>query len=150
MLSRRINGYPAGTRATEMAGALPERKRDQKHTEVDQFLAEFGKPPRLLVSECERSCEPTMGQAFQMMSGPVLHEMLSAHDNRLGAFEQFRKAHEEIIADLYWSALTRPPTQPELRFSKLSREKRGPPRRSRRHRLEPDQFQRIPPQELTT
>jgi hypothetical protein len=113
-VSPRINGYPAGTRATEMAGALPERKRDQKHTEVDQFLAEFGKPPRLLVSECERSCEPTMGQAFQMMSGPVLQEMLSARDNRLAHLINSGKPAEEIIADLYWSALTRPPAQSEL------------------------------------
>jgi hypothetical protein len=109
-----INGYPTGTRAIQMAGALPERKRDQKHTEVDQFLAEFGKPPRLLVSECERSCEPTMGQAFQMMSGPVLQEMLSASQNNLSRLLKSGKSKEEMIADLYWAALTRPPTPPEL------------------------------------
>src|ERR1044071_909793 len=45
-------GYPLGYRAAQLPGALPERKRDQKQTEVDTFLAEFGKPPRLLVSEC--------------------------------------------------------------------------------------------------
>jgi hypothetical protein len=101
-------GYPIGTRAVELAGALPERKRDQRKTEVDTFMAEFGKPPRLLPSECERSCEPTMGQAFQLVSGPVVHEMLTAKTNRVQKLIDSGKSNEEIIAELYWSALSRP------------------------------------------
>jgi hypothetical protein len=107
-------GYPKGTRAVQLAAALSERKRDDK-SGVDQFLATFGKPPRLLPSECERSCEPTMGQAFQMMNGPVLNEMLGASDNSLAELLKSKKSNEQIILSLYWSALTRPPKTDELK-----------------------------------
>jgi hypothetical protein len=112
-------GYPLGTRAVQLAGALAERKHDEHKSEVDQFLASFGKPPRLLPSECERACEPTMGQAFQLMNGPVLNEMLAAQENSLGKLLATQKSNEQIITDLYWSALTRAPLAEEL--SKFSR-----------------------------
>ncbi len=113
-----LQGYPRGTRAVEIAGALAERKRDQSKSEVDQFLATFGKPPRLLPSECERGCEPTMGQAFQMMNGPVLNEMLAAKGNRADQLLKGHRSSGEIIESLYWSALTRDPSPEELaRFS---------------------------------
>jgi hypothetical protein len=107
-------GYPLGTRAAQLAGALAERKRDEHKSEVDQFLASFGKPPRLLPTECERACEPTMGQAFQMMNGPVLNEMLAANENSLGKLLASEKSNEQIVTDLYWSALTRAPSGEEL------------------------------------
>ena len=102
-------GYPSGTRAVQLAGALAERKRDEHKSEVDQFLASFGKPPRLLPSECERSCEPTMGQAFQMMNGPVLNEMLAENENSIGKLLSSGKSNDEIVSELYWCALTRAP-----------------------------------------
>ncbi len=108
-------GYPLGTRAVQLAGALSERKRDQGKTEVDQFLASFGKPPRLLPSECERSCEPTMGQAFQMMNGPVLNEMLSARENRLAGLLASGRSDAQIVTELCWTALSRAPRPEELR-----------------------------------
>jgi hypothetical protein len=111
-------GYPLGTRAVQLAGALAERKRDERKSEVDQFLASFGKPPRLLPTECERACEPTMGQAFQMMNGPVLNEMLAEKENILGKLLASDKSSEQIVTDLYWSALTRAPSGDEL--SKLA------------------------------
>ncbi len=52
------NGKPLGTCigcAKHLPGVLPERKRDQKLSEVDHLLETFGKPPRLLTCECERS-----------------------------------------------------------------------------------------------
>jgi Protein of unknown function (DUF1553) len=107
-------GYPQGTRAVQLAGALPERKRDQRKTELDQFLAEFGKPARLLPSECERSCEPTMGQAFQMMSGPVTSQLLAAKGNRLEALSERKASPEDAVQELFWSALSRPPQPAEL------------------------------------
>ena len=106
-------GYPEGTQAVELAGALPERKRDQKKAEVDTFMAEFGKPPRLLPSECERSCEPTMGQAFQLMSGPVLHQLLTAKNNRLEQLIASEMTEEQWITEIYWTALSRAPKAAE-------------------------------------
>jgi hypothetical protein len=113
-VSAHFIGYPFGTRAVQLAGALAERKRDEHKSEVDQFFASFGKPPRLLPSECERSCEPTMGQAFQMMNGPVLNEMLAEKENSLSKLLDSGKSNDEIVSELYWSALTRAPHPDEL------------------------------------
>ena len=60
-----------------------------------------------------------MGQAFQMMNGPVLNEMLGAKENvfatRLLASEA---APEKMVTKLDWSVLTRAPRAEELeRFS---------------------------------
>ena len=110
----KFNGYPPGLRAAQLPGALAERKRDQKMSEVDNFLETFGKPPRLLTCECERSGDTTMGQAFQMVSGPAINDLLDAPDNRLAHLLASGKSDRETIGALYWTALTRPPTEREL------------------------------------
>jgi hypothetical protein len=111
----RLPGYPAGTRAVQMAGALPERRRGNGGpAEVDQFLAVFGKPPRLLPSECERSCEPSMGQAFQMMNGPVLNDLLDSKENCLGELLASAKPDREILNEAWWRCLSRSPSEPEF------------------------------------
>jgi len=109
----KFNGYPPGLRAAQLPGALPERKRDQKMSEVDHFLETFGKPARLLTCECERSGDTTMGQAFQMISGPAINDLLDAPDNRLAQLLTGGKSNHEIVEELYWAALTRPPTEKE-------------------------------------
>lgn len=107
-------GYPKGTRAVELAGALSERRRGEGRVEVDQFLASFGKPPRLLPSECERSCEPTMGQAFQLMNGPLMNEMLKAKDGRAAHLAGDKRPLPDLITELYWQGVSRRPTAIEL------------------------------------
>ena len=110
-------GYPDGTRSVQLAGSLPERRRGEGRADVEKFLAGFGKPPRLLPSECERSSDPTMGQAFQMMNGPVMNEMLSG--KLAGELAASPIPIPEKITELYWSALSRAPTETEV--SKLAR-----------------------------
>jgi hypothetical protein len=110
----KFNGYPAGLRAAQLPGALSERRRDQKMSGVDSFLETFGKPPRLLTCECERSGDTTMGQAFQMISGPAINELLDAPNNRLGRLLSSGKPARGIVEELYWTALTRPPADKEL------------------------------------
>jgi hypothetical protein len=109
----KFDGYPLGTRATQLPGALPEPKRGRGKVDADQFLAEFGKPPRLLPSECERSCEPTMSQAFQLISGPTANELLARKENRLDQLIASGKSDIAIIDDLFWTALTRAPSRAE-------------------------------------
>jgi len=109
----KFNGYPVGLRAAQLPGALTERKRDQRKTEVDFFLEVFGKPPRLLTCECERSSETTMGQAFQMISGPAMNELLDGSQNRLAKLAAAGRSSSEVIEELYWSALTRSPSAKE-------------------------------------
>lgn len=107
-------GYPDGMRAGQIPGVETSRSRDQKATMSDRFLLSFGKPPRLLTCECERSMETTMNQAFQLISGPQITTLLSAPDNRISQLIQSGKRNEQVIEELYLSALSRQPTDKEL------------------------------------
>jgi len=106
----RFEGYPAGTRAGEVAGV--ERVR-RKAADGDRFLRLFGRPERLLACECERSNEPTLSQALDLVGGAGLHARLKAADNRLARLLAADRPPEAIVEELFWTALVRPPTAAE-------------------------------------
>jgi hypothetical protein len=106
-------GYPKGMRAGEMPGVRVARSRGSRPTQADMFLVTFGKPARQLVCECERSTDATLGQTFQMISGPEIARMLAEPSNRLGTLLKDGASAEKAIEELYWSALSRPPTEDE-------------------------------------
>lgn len=110
----KFTGFPRGTRAAQLPGTLPEKKRDPEAAGAEKFLEIFGKPPRLGSSECERSDAPSMGQAFQLVSGPVLEGFIAAPENRLATWARSDRSKREIIEELYWTALTRAPFYEEL------------------------------------
>ncbi len=110
----KFSGYPAGLRAGQLPGGTPVRRGDMKPSSPEMFLGVFGKPSRLLTCECERSGETTMGQAFQLITGPSINALLTTTDNRLERLLAANKPPGEMIAELYWTALTRPPTAKEL------------------------------------
>lgn len=104
-------GYPVGTRAGDLAGV--ERVRRSLSPD-DQLLRKFGKPERLLSCECERSHEATLGQALSLIGGKKLNERLQQADNRIGRLLEQSMDDHNLIEELYWTALTRPPTEEEL------------------------------------
>ncbi len=110
----RFNGYPVGTRAGQLAGVRAIRARDASPSPGDHFLTLFGKPPRLAACECERSVETTMSQAFQLISGPLVDELLTRPGNRLDRLLESGKTSRRIVEDLFLSALARPPAEVEL------------------------------------
>jgi hypothetical protein len=112
----KFQGYPAGFRATQLPGARPEKVRGRRGATggSDQFLELFGKPPRLLTCECERSSETTMNQAFQMISGPTVNDLLTNSDNRLAQLLASGRSNREIVEEMYWTALTRAPAAAEM------------------------------------
>jgi len=116
-----FKGWPVGTRAAQVPTVRVEAAGNRRRPgQADLFLRAFGKPPRQLTTECERSCEPAMGQAFQLISGPTTQEFLSEPDNRLGALLGSGKSDRDILDELFWTVLTRAPEQAELeRFSAL-------------------------------
>ena len=79
----------------------------------EKFLAMFGKPARLMACECERSSETTLGQTFQLIRSPEINSLLAHRDNRLAALLASGKSSAELAAELYWTALSRPPTSGE-------------------------------------
>jgi len=110
-----FNGYPPGTRAGQIAGVRAVRRRDKRPSGGDQFLKLFGKPPRLQACECERSAEATLNQTFQLVSGPLLNDLLSDPRNRLTRLLREDRTDASRVTELYWTALTRPPTADELK-----------------------------------
>ncbi len=107
-----FTGFPSGTRAGQLPGVVAAR-RGQRSTEGERFLSVFGKPPRSLSCECERSDDNTLGQAFQLLTGDTLNTMLSTPDNRLGTLLTSGKTDEAIVEELYLTALSRLPTTKE-------------------------------------
>ncbi|MEW4528039.1 DUF1549 and DUF1553 domain-containing protein [Maioricimonas sp. JC845] len=108
-----FNGYPPGTRATQIAGVHAIRPRYKRPTPGDEFLMLFGKPPRLQSCDCERSNEPTLAQTFELISGPMVDRLLTRPDNTLGRWLSDGRGNEEIVRDLYWTVLSRPPSKME-------------------------------------
>jgi len=107
-------GYPAGYRAGELPGVRGLRERDRGHTPHDQFLKLFGKPPRLQSCECERSNEPTLAQALQLVTGDVVAPMVADSRNRLAGWLQAGWSNSHVVDELFWTSLQRPPTDEEL------------------------------------
>ena len=107
-------GYPVGLRAAQLPGVRPESKGKRRANQWDQFLELFGKPPRLLTTDTERSCECNMAQAFQMISGPTVNELLSEKDNRVSRLLASGESNREVLEELFWGTLTRAPTPAEL------------------------------------
>jgi len=107
-------GYPVGLRAAQLPGVRPESKGKRRANQWDQFLELFGKPPRLLTTDTERSCECNMGQAFQMISGPTVNELLSEKENRVSRLLASGESNREVLEELFWGTLTRAPTPAEV------------------------------------
>jgi hypothetical protein len=123
--THKLYDSPEGTRAGQAWGvgafqrrAMGERRqRGQRRptgSDAEKFLKLFGKPPRLLTCECERATDATLSQAFQLLSGPTIHRMLTEKDNRLAILLAGSESPGEIIDELYWGALARAPASDEL------------------------------------
>ena len=106
-----IEDYPEATRLSQ----VPEGRKHYHplKTDIDRFELVFGKPPRLIASECERSDEPTVGQAFQLISGPVVQDLLTQSGNRLNGWIDPEKPDREIATEMFWTLLSRAPTAAE-------------------------------------
>jgi mono/diheme cytochrome c family protein len=107
-----LENAPAGTRLAQVA-------EGRKHyrpltTDIDRFSASFGKPPRLIASDCERSNETAMPQVFQLISGPLIQQLLTRKSNALGTLLGAEKDDAKVVDQLFWTALTRPPSAAEL------------------------------------
>jgi hypothetical protein len=108
----KFDGYPAGTRAGQVA-ALPQERRSKRGLQAERFLKAFGKPERLLTCECERSDDMGLVQAFQLLTGEMLQEMLADPNNRIGRLLAAGKSDGEIVEEMYLAALSRRPTAEE-------------------------------------
>src|SRR6185436_3532405 len=98
-------GLPAGTRAAQLPS--PELGT--------HFLRIFGQPGRETACECERGQDPKLTQALQLINGPMITAKLQAKTSRLSKREGTPPA--ETVIDFYYAALSRPPSEEELKLA---------------------------------
>jgi len=96
---------PAGTRAVQ----LPDTEN------ANPFLKAFGQPARELACECERETDSNLTQALQLINGPAINDRLRNPNNRIGKLLTAKKSNEEILGELFLVALSRPPSQAEVK-----------------------------------
>ena len=104
----KFKSLPLGTRAIE----LPDAEYP------NYFLNTFAKPRRASVCECERPQYENLSQALHTLNGDTLATKISDKAGRIAKLLEAQKPHEEIVVDLYLSALCRSPSEAELAASR--------------------------------
>jgi hypothetical protein len=56
-----------------------------------------------------------LGRAFQLLTGELLNQLLAEKDNRIGQLLAAGKSDRQIIEELYLAALSRSPSEAELK-----------------------------------
>ena len=96
---------PAGTRAI----ALPDS------TYPSYFLDTFGRPLRVQACECERSSDPNLSQALNLLNGDVVNRKVLQGDGRLTRIMRDPKLSDEmLVRTLYLVTFNRHPNDDEV------------------------------------
>jgi hypothetical protein len=100
-------------RAVQLAGVRNGGHRYSPPESGDRFLQLFGKPDRLQTCECERSEETTLSQTFEMVSGPMIHELMRSREGLIETAVRTGMTPAEFLELVYWRALSRSPSDTE-------------------------------------
>ena len=96
---------PAGTRAI----ALPDTSTKS------YFLDTFGRPFRALACECERSADPNLSQALNLINGDVVNSKIADPRGRLARWMEDPKLTDEtLVKSLYLVTFNRAATPEEV------------------------------------
>jgi hypothetical protein len=95
--------FPVGTRAID----LP----DENVTST--FLDVFGRPARTTACECERSDEPALAQALELVNSSEIQRKLSHKEGYVARLVENTKPHEENTDDIFLRVFARRPTSAE-------------------------------------
>lgn len=100
----KYKGVPLGTRAIQ----LPD-------TSYASYLMDtFGRPPRQVVCECERTTKPNIAQALHLLNGDFLNNKIAEKSGRVAKIVQAKIPTEQAVAELYIVTLSRAPSPDEL------------------------------------
>ncbi len=100
----KYQGLPLGTRAIQ----LPD-------TSIRSFLLDvFGRPPRQITCECERTVQPNIAQALHLMNGDLLNKKIAAPAGRIETLFNNKTPLPAVIDEMYESTLSRPPSTEEV------------------------------------
>lgn len=92
-----------GTRALQ----VPDAKNNP------YFLTVFGKPPRLITVDSERTAEPSVAQALHAINGETLNQKLREPGGLIDSLVRHGMADEMAVRHLYLAALGREPRPAE-------------------------------------
>jgi hypothetical protein len=104
-LKETFAGLPPDTLATE----IPSPDFD------NEFLDAFGRPQRTTACACERGAQSTLAQVIELFNGPIIRQKLTDKQNRFRRMLDDGRPPNEVIEQLYRTAVCRPPTDNELK-----------------------------------
>ena len=114
-----FNGWPVGYRAIQVwDNKLPS-----------PFMEVFGRPQRQTVCACERGTEPSIAQALHLMNSPATMDKVQSVSGRAARLAASDFSPEQILDELYLTALSRFPT-PEERTLMLQAFQQAPNRQT--------------------
>ena len=96
-------GLPLGTRAIQLPDTAVR----------SYFLDTFGRPPRQLTCECERTVKPNIAQALHLVNGDFVNAKIAKADGRIAKLFTAKKPLPEVVEELYLVTLSRPPKAEE-------------------------------------
>jgi len=99
----KFKNLPLGTRAID----LPDTNYP------NYFLRTFGKPKRVSVCECERSPDENLAQALHTLNGDTIAKKITDKNGRLAKLLGAKKAHAEIVDEIFLATLCRRATEQE-------------------------------------
>ncbi len=101
-----IPGVPKGTRAAALADGQVKLQ--------DGFLANFGKPARESVCECERSNEVNLGPVMALMSGPTVGDAISDPGNAIAKLTAEIQDDRQLVDAIFVRIINRHATPKEI------------------------------------
>lgn len=96
--------YKEGTRAIELYDSAVN----------SYFLKTFGRNPREITCECERSDDPSMVQVLHLSNGDTLNPKLESESNILSTMTKEGREDRAILSKVFVRALSREPSEKEL------------------------------------
>lgn len=100
-------GYPAGTRAGELAEGAVE----------NHFLMATSRPVRDTACDCAREEDADLAGAIHLLNNPNLVKRIESPKSRIGLALAAKKPTPEIIEQLYLATLSRRPTERERKVA---------------------------------
>jgi hypothetical protein len=99
----KTSAYAPGTRAMQLRDSAVK----------SAFLETFGRNPRDIVCECERSNQPSLVQVLHLSNGTTLNDKLAAKEGRITQILATDPAPGPLVEEAWLSCLGRQPTDAE-------------------------------------
>ncbi len=101
----KFRGLPLGARAVQIADGATS----------NYFLTTFGRSPRVTVSDCEATTDPSLSQALHLLNGSSVHNKINQGKVIEKMLKEQQMPADEVLRTLYVRCLSRMPTETEMK-----------------------------------